>query len=367
MRRNQFALALAAAALVFAASGCAARKPAEKPVSYDFDLMIVNGNVVDGTGNPPFKADVGVRGDKIMKVDDLHGKTARRVIDASGLYIMPGIIDVHNHADRELLSMPGAPNLVLQGITTIVTGNCGGSTYPVGEYFSALEKNGTALNVGHLIGHNTIRRIVMGMEARAPTDAELERMKQLVRRGMEEGAVGLSTGLKYTPGTWADTDEVVELARVVAEFRGLYASHMRDEGRGVVESVRETIEIGRRAGLPVRISHHKVASRDLWGASAKTLALVDQANREGIDVRLDQYPYPATSTGLTVLFPPWSLEGGREKLAGSGEKSPRESSTTSYTTVAAPIPPTSSSPAAPRARRLKGRTSPNCCAKKAGK
>jgi N-acyl-D-amino-acid deacylase len=299
-------------------TGCGPKKaPEEEPrvVKEEFDILIINGLVFDGTGRPPEAADVGILGDKIKRIGHLAGSPVKKVIDAAGLYVMPGIIDVHNHADDELLEMPDAANLVRQGITTIVTGNCGGSAYPVGEFYAKLEENGMTLNVVHLVGHNTIRRDVMGLEARAATAEELEAMKALVRRGMEEGAVGLSTGLKYTPGAWADTDEVVELAKVVAEFHGLYTSHMRDEGRGVVESVRETIEIGRRAGVPVQISHHKVTSADLWGASVQTLALVDQSWKENIPVYIDQYPYPATSTGLTVLFPAWSLEGGQSKLA----------------------------------------------------
>jgi len=306
-------ITLLAAALILLPA-CAARRPAEQQQPFDFDLLIVNGTVVDGSGGPPERIDVGIKGDTIAAVGDLDGTTAHRIIDAAGLHVMPGIIDVHSHADYELAEIPDAPNLIRQGITTLVTGNCGGSEYPVGEYFTKLEEIGIAPNVALLVGHNTVRRQVMGMEARKATAEELEAMKKLVRAGMEEGAVGLSTGLKYAPGTWAGTDEVVELSKVAAEFKGLYATHMRDEGRGVVDSVRETIEIGRRAGLPVQISHHKIASRDLWGASTQTLALVDSAVKEGITVYLDQYPYPATSTGLTVLFPPWCLAGGREDL-----------------------------------------------------
>ena len=319
MRRHETLLISAAGFLLLAIllSGCAGKKSGRATESVHrgrYDILILNGTVIDGTGNTPFTADIGIDGDKIRRIGNLSGSSACRVIDATGLFVMPGIIDVHNHADAELLEMPDAPNLVRQGITTVVTGNCGGSAYPVGEFFSALEEKGSALNVVHLIGHNTIRREVMGMEARAPTEEELAEMKELVRLGMEEGAVGLSTGLKYVPGAWASTDEVVELAKIVSEFHGLYATHMRDEGRGVVDSVRESIEIGRRAKVQVQISHHKVASTDCWGASAETLALVDKARRGGVDVYADLYPYPATSTGLTVLFQPWSLEGGTEAL-----------------------------------------------------
>jgi N-acyl-D-amino-acid deacylase len=313
MKKGLPLLSLLAAAMLLLPA-CAAKKRIEPRPQFEFDLLIADGMLVDGSGDPPERMDVGIKGDRIIAVDLLAGRTARRVIDASGLYVMPGIIDVHNHADAELAELPDAQNLVRQGITTLVTGNCGGSAYPVGEFFAELERKGITPNVAILVGHNTIREKVMGMEARKPTAAELEQMKALLRAGMEEGAVGLSTGLKYPPGIWADTDEVVELAKVAAEYKGIYTSHMRDEGRGVLDSVRETIEIGRRAGLPVQISHHKIASRDLWGAAVQTLALVDAAVKEGLEVNLDQYPYPATSTGLSVLFPPWSLAGGQEKL-----------------------------------------------------
>ena len=314
MRARILAVAFIAAALIVTFSSCGARKPAEAAAKYDFDIIIAGGEIVDGTGIAPSTNDLGIRDGFISEIGDLSGKSARRRIDASGLVVMPGIIDVHSHADGELVEIPDAPNLALQGITTVVTGNCGGSEYPVGEFFEKLEQTGTTLNVAHLIGHNTVRGIVMGMEARKSTPEELERMKELVRAGMEEGAIGLSTGLKYTPGVWADTDEVVELSKVAAKSAGFYTTHMRDEGRGVVESVRETLEIGRRARIPVQISHHKVASRDCWGDSVKTLALVDEARKAGQTVYIDQYPYPATSTGLTVLFPPWSLEGGRDAV-----------------------------------------------------
>lgn len=294
--------------------GCAPKKLPEDTKTYRFDLIIANGTILDGSGGEPFVGDVGIRGDRIVAVGDLDESTGRKVIDAAKQFVMPGIIDVHNHADRELLRMPAATNLIHQGITTLVTGNCGGAAMPVSEFFSDLETEGIALNVAHLLGHNTVRRKVMGMEARPPSENELAEMKNLVEQAMKDGAVGMSTGLKYTPGVWADTSEVIELSKVVAKYGGVYASHMRDEGRGIIESVEETIEIGRKAGLPVQISHHKVASTDKWGASKKTLELVDEANRQGIEVMVDQYPYPATSTGMTVLFPPWSLEGGRESL-----------------------------------------------------
>jgi dihydroorotase/N-acyl-D-amino-acid deacylase len=275
----------------------------------EFDLIIKNGTIVDGLGGEPYKADVGIKGDIIKQVGSLDGKKARKVIDASGLSVCPGFIDLHHHGDRTILDHPDGHNYIHQGVTTVLTGNCGGSKFPVGEFLDSVEKKKIALNFSILVGHNTVRREVMGNEARDPEPEELDKMKALVEQAMKDGAVGMSTGLKYTPGTYAKTAEVVELAKVVAKYGGFYASHMREEGIEVLESVAETINIGKLAGLPVLISHHKVVSVDKWGSSVQTLSMVDKAREEGVDVMMDQYPYPATSTGLTVLYPSWAIEG----------------------------------------------------------
>ncbi|MFQ5434460.1 MAG: amidohydrolase family protein, partial [Anaerolineae bacterium] len=223
-------------------------------------------------------------------------------------------IDMHTHAERKILEIPSVENYIRQGVTTIVGGNCGGSPFPIGAFLQAVEDTGCALNLALLVGHNTIRKEVMATENRQPTAEELQKMINLTEQAMQEGAVGLSTGLKYVPGAYAKTDEVIALAKVVAENGGFYASHMREEGRGLIEAVKETIDIGRQAGLPVQISHHKAVGKSTWGQSVQTLQLVDDAVAEGLEVTLDQYPYPATSTRLTVVFPAWSLAGGKEKI-----------------------------------------------------
>jgi N-acyl-D-aspartate/D-glutamate deacylase len=194
-------------------------------------------------------------------------------------------------------------------VTTILGGNCGGSKFPIGEFLKKIEEKKIALNFCTLVGHNTIRKKVMENADREPSEEELAEMKKMVERAMLEGAVGISTGLKYIPGAYSKTDEVIELAKVAGQYGGFYATHMREEGQAILEAVQETIEIGKSAQIPVHIAHHKVTSVDRWGDSEKTLGMVDDARKAGIDVTLDQYPYPATSTGLTVLFPPRALEG----------------------------------------------------------
>ncbi|TKJ32776.1 N-acyl-D-amino-acid deacylase [bacterium (candidate division B38) B3_B38] len=284
------------------------------PPTLPYDLAIIGGMVVDGTGNPWFRADVGIKGERIAYIGVIPAKEASEVIRGKGLVVSPGFIDIHTHTDRGLLANPLAENYLYQGVTTVVGGNCGGSPYPIGEHLEKLRDEGISLNFATLVGHNTIRRKVMGMKDTPPTSEELAEMKRLVKQGITEGALGLSTGLKYVPGAYASTEEVIELAKVAARYHGIYATHMREEGLGVIEALKEAILIGEKGGLPVQISHHKVVSADLWGASKETLRLIEEAHSRGVEVTLDQYPYPATSTGLTVLFPPWSLVGGSDEL-----------------------------------------------------
>jgi N-acyl-D-amino-acid deacylase len=281
--------------------------------SPEYDLVIKGGRVIDGSGNPWFYADIGIKGDRIVKIGKVEAKGAK-VIDAGGLIVCPGFIDIHTHTDRDILDHPTADNYVRQGATTVLGGNCGGSNYPLAEFFDKVEKTDISINFATLVGHNTIRELVMDMEARAPTDDEMKRMKKMVARAMEDGAMGLSTGLKYLPGAYAETEEVIELAKVVASYDGFYATHMRDEGLYVVRSVSETIRIAEEAGIRAQISHHKIASVDKWGESKKTLELISKARARGVEVSLDQYPYPATSTGISILIPAWAREGGRDEF-----------------------------------------------------
>ena len=281
------------------------------PASHSYDLLIAGGTVVDGTGAPRYRADVAVRDGRIALVsrEPIAHERAARVIDATGLLVAPGFIDLHAHLDP-LLRLPGAESAVRQGVTTALGGPDGGAPLPLAPYLDSARALGLGLNVAFLAGHNTIREHVMGEANRAPTDAELARMKQLVAEAMGDGAWGLSTGLKYIPGAYSETDEVVTLAEVAADSGGIYTSHLREEGLGLIESVAEAIEIGRRADIPVVLTHHKAVGKPMWGASARTLAMIDSANAAGIDVMADQYPYTATYTGIGVLVPAWAMADG---------------------------------------------------------
>ncbi|MBN8577480.1 MAG: D-aminoacylase [Cytophagales bacterium] len=279
-----------------------------------YDLVIRNGRVIDGSGNPWFYADVAVRQGKIVRIGNLKDAKAERIIDASGLVIVPGFIDVHGHIEGGELTTPTADNFIHDGVTSIVTGNCGGSNLQVQDYFKRLDSIGMSVNVATLIGHNTVRRAVMGDVQRDPSADELQRMEQLVETAMQEGAVGFSTGLIYVPGTYSKTEEVVALAKVAARYGGVYASHIRDEGDRVHDAVQEAIDIGRYAGLPVQISHFKVTYKPNWGRSVETINLVEQARLQGLDVTVDQYPYVASSTTLDTTVPTWVFAGGRDSM-----------------------------------------------------
>jgi len=302
-------------ALALAAVGALATPAAAQ----QYDVLIRGGTVVDGTGAPAFTADVAIAGDRIVAVarDGIPAERARRVINASGLVVAPGFVDAHAHAEG-LDTRPLAESFLRQGVTTVIYAADGGMPWPLGEHIVALEAVGFAPNTAFFAGHNTIRRAVMGNDDRAPTAAELTAMKERVARAMDEGAIGLSTGLRYTPGTYSATAEVVELARVAAARGGIYSSHIRDEGEGVFDAVAEVVRIAREAGLPANVTHHKLMGQPQWGRAAETLALMDRARADGLDVTMDQYPYTATSTGTAVLFPTWALASGqslRERLA----------------------------------------------------
>jgi dihydroorotase/N-acyl-D-amino-acid deacylase len=284
----------------------------------DFDLVLEGGTILDGTGAQGFVSDVGVLGGRIAEVGDLSRRSALERIDVSGHVVAPGFIDPHTHSRGTIFEIPTADNFVLQGVTTLVEGNDGSSPLDLGQWYDSLTASGgMAPNFAMFIGHGSIRTEVLGSADRAPTVDDLDAMKALVSSGMRDGALGLSTGLFYLPGSFAETSEVIELARVAAADRGIYISHMRNEGDGVFTSVRETIRIGREAGIPVQMTHHKIGAWRNFGRADESIALMAEARAEGVDITFDQYPYTASSTSLSSIIPRWAQEGDRleERLA----------------------------------------------------
>ena len=307
-----------------------------------YDIIIRNGKIVTGIGGPWIYADVGIKDGLIAKVGYLGKEEAEKTIDASGKFVSPGFIDIHNHSDLSILVYPAAENYLMQGVTTIVIGNCGFSAAPISpkniepyksywsqlvpglpveftwrtfsEYLKTVEKAKPAVNIVPLVAQGTVRIAVKGLEPGKASKEELDEMKELVREAMEAGAFGMSTGLIYPPGSFTSTDEIVELAKVVAEYKGIYASHIRGESYNLLNAVKEAIEIGERSGVSVEISHHKAAGRDNWGLVKKTLEMMEKAMRKGIDVTCDVYPYTAGMTMLSATLPRWVHEGGIGKL-----------------------------------------------------
>jgi N-acyl-D-amino-acid deacylase len=286
-----------------------------------YDLVIRNGRVVDGTGNPAFFADVAVKDGRIVRIGRITG-TASRELNAKGLIVAPGFIDVHTHAD-EIVTQPRAENFLRMGVTTIVVGNCGGSTLEVGQLFAELERKKVSPNVATLIGHNSVRSQAMGGSFdRPPTAAELEQMCSLVDQAMRDGAVGLSTGLIYLPGVFSKTEEIVELAKVAARYDGIYASHMRHENHQIFTALDEVFRIAREAGIRAEVSHLKLSGERAWGKADEVLAYIETARAEGLDITHDQYAYTASSTGMRQLIPDDAFNGGREtflQLVGNPE------------------------------------------------
>ena len=326
---------LVGAALVALSAATLVGQAPQSAHSASFDLLIKDGRIFDGTGNPAFPADVGIRGGRIVAVGRLGDARAARVIDATGKFVSPGFIDIHSHADDGARARGGfrddnaqvraAPNLVSQGITTVVVNHDGRSPWPIKAQRELIEKNRIGPNAMLMVGHGAVRAQVMGRDARRPATAdEVAKMRALVRQGLQEGAVGLSAGLEYEPGRWSETSEIVELARELPAFDGVYISHERSEGSDplwyvpsqdgpgpptLLDAVRETIEIGERTGARVVASHIKAKGANYWGSSGAAISLIERARQRGVDVWADQYPYPTSGTdGSTVLIPDWATE-----------------------------------------------------------
>ncbi len=278
----------------------------------EYDLVIGNARIIDGAGNPWFRGSIAIKDGKIAKVGRFENAASKKYIDAKNQIVAPGFIDVHAHTE-DIYSNPSAENFIRMGVTTLVTGNCGGSALNIGEFLGKIKTTPLAVNISSLIGHNTVRTNVLGLENRAPTADEQQKMNGLVERAMKDGAVGFATGLIYLPGTFSKTEEVVELAKASSKYGGIYASHIRDEANDVVKAIEEAINIGEQANMPVEISHFKIATGALWGQSALTLGLVDAARKRGLSVTVDQYAYTASSTNLDSRLPSWAIAGGREE------------------------------------------------------
>jgi N-acyl-D-aspartate/D-glutamate deacylase len=292
---------------------CVLLPAAEPPVAAD--VVLRGATLYDGSGAPGVVGDLAIKGDRIAAVGSFAVAGAPRVLDAKGLVVAPGFIDLHTHSDYPLLDPATRANLnyLLQGVTTVVTGNCGSGPVDVASFYKKLEAGKVGSNVIHQVPHNDVRRAVMKNVNRAPTDAELKAMEELVDKGMKDGAWGLSTGLIYNPGTYARTDEIIALAKVAARHGGFYASHIRQEGTGVLAAIEEALTIGREAGLPVHVSHLKASGRKAWGKAADEIALIEKARKAGQVVTADQYPYAASATSLAaIVIPPQFREGERK-------------------------------------------------------
>src|SRR3954447_703190 len=285
----------------------------------DFDLIVRGGRIVDGSGNPSFIGDIAIRQNKIASMGPLVGKTAARTIDATGLTIAPGFIDIHNHSDFTLLQDGNAQSMVRQGVTSMIFGE-GGSAAPsqrykdFDAYFALLLKQGISTNIGSYVGSSELWTWVRGEKAGPPSAEELDRMRTLVKEAMEQGALGVASSLSGPPGSWIDTDTLVAMCEVAGQFGGIYSTHMRTEGRGVFESVAEAIEIGRRAKVPVDIIHLKIAEHEMWGQMPELTASIAAARSRGQDVQGNVYPYRAGQNNLSSIIPPWAHEGGSQAM-----------------------------------------------------
>ncbi len=277
------------------------------------DILIKNGKIIDGSGNSWFYGDIAISNGKISAIGYLNNIKANTIIDAKKQVVAPGFIDVHTHIEGDEKKTPTADNFIYDGVTTVITGNCGSSNVDIKKYFQFIDSLKLSINVASLIGHNDVREAVMGTANRIPTTIELNKMESLVAKAMQDGAMGFSTGLIYIPGTYAQTDEVVALAKIAAKYHGTYTSHIRSESQQVFAAIDEAINVGKAANMPVEISHFKIG-KPYWGQSSKTLAMVEQARTEGFDVTIDQYPYTASSTALNSIIPSWALENGIDSI-----------------------------------------------------
>ena len=280
----------------------------------EFDIIISNGTIVDGSGQGSYQADIGIVDDRIEKIGDLLESKSVHIINAENLIVSPGFIDSHTHAIRGIFDVPTAESSLLQGVTTLTEGNDGTSPCPIKEHYQKIENTRISPNWAVFVGQGTIRQEVMGLENRDPTASELSKMKLMVKEAMEEGALGISTGLFYVPGSFSSTREVIELSKVASHYGGIYISHMREEAVDVLKSINETINIGIKAMIPVQITHHKIIGKENWGLSKETLKMVDNAIKDGVQVSIDQYPYTASQTSIRALIPQWAQAGGRTEL-----------------------------------------------------
>src|SRR4029079_2865670 len=279
-----------------------------------YDILIKNGKIIDGTGNNWFYGNVAIRNGKIIAVGrDVNG-SAKRIIDATGLIVAPGFIDVHTHLEGDEDKDPTAASFIYDGVTSCITGNCGSSNIDIAKYLQWIDSLKLSINVATLIGHNDVRKQVMGRANRDASSNEMEQMKNIVDKAMRDGAVGLSTGLIYIPGTYTKTPEIVELAKVASKYNGVYTTHMRDEGDSVTYAINEALTIGRQAKIPVEISHFKLSGQQNWGRSRITVPMIEAARKEGIEVTIDQYPYTASSTSISTLLPDEILADGQDSI-----------------------------------------------------
>ena len=268
----------------------------------EFDILIINGRIIDGTGNPWFYADIAIKDGRIAKIGEISGRQARQIINADGLVVSPGFIDMHTHCDQDLDYADANANLnyLIQGTTTVVTGNCGIGTFAISETKKRWDKKGLGTNVVHMVGFGTVRREVLGLEPRSPTRQELEEMRSILRQAMQEGAWGMSTGLEYIPGMYASTEEIIEMAKVVGEWGGAYLTHQRDEDSGVVSSTKEAIRIASESGVRTNFAHFKVLGKKNWGLLEECVKLINNARAQGIDITADMYPYDRASVGPII-------------------------------------------------------------------